>query len=509
MVNYSPEIPNFPVVNPFLPCYGKFDLTTYIQGASDYEIMANLVQLYNTMADGYNKVEKLSTDTVTAFNQLQDFVNDIFKDPDLNVTLNTILNNMLENGTFLKYLEPALDYVTPEMFGAKGDGITDDSTSIINALTFSKTVHFSNKTYKCNKTIDISDKVIYGEKATLDFADCSDDYAITSTTNGTYIYGLNVINANVKKYALNLQYFANGAVCENLTINNSSKGMRISGSWYANYSNIAISITSNEACLTIDNSLYGNSANALSITNVSLNGGGVGLLIANCTVNSVVFDGIAIENQTDTSVKSINGNGNISFNGLYFENNNNTLIFDTTMFIDINSMLVRGTFKKFAIDNNRIKLNCQPYNPANLNLNPLYYGYPDTETKAYYPRCFSDNNVYNIIVMKDKSADSFSITLNNTHAMKLHLECFGFPDDTRENNLDTIDLFVYSDENGKQIKAQYNKFSERTFIETYTITPSYTTEGLKLTFTNSSELFTNTEMKILVSGFSADDRIVY
>lgn len=97
MVNYSPEIPEFPTVNPFLPCYGKFDLTTYIQGASDYEIMANLVQLYNTMAKGYNDVQKLSTDTVTAYNQLQDFVNNTLGN-QANI-INAKLNEMLNNGT--------------------------------------------------------------------------------------------------------------------------------------------------------------------------------------------------------------------------------------------------------------------------------------------------------------------------------------------------------------------------------------------------------------------------
>lgn len=138
MVNYTPKIPDFPIVNPFLPCYGKFDLTTYIQGASDYEIMTNLVQLYNTMADGYNKVTKLSTDTVEAYNQLQNFVNDIFKDPDLNSTLQNILTNMFENGTMQKYLEPLLGYVTPEMFGAIGDGATDDTNALKITFNYMK-----------------------------------------------------------------------------------------------------------------------------------------------------------------------------------------------------------------------------------------------------------------------------------------------------------------------------------------------------------------------------------
>lgn len=55
---------NFPSVTPWFPCYGKFDLTTYIQGASDYEIMCNLVQQYNTIANGYNSI-------INALNELK------------------------------------------------------------------------------------------------------------------------------------------------------------------------------------------------------------------------------------------------------------------------------------------------------------------------------------------------------------------------------------------------------------------------------------------------------
>lgn len=107
-VDYSPAIPEFPVVNPFLPCYGKFDLTTYMQGASDYEIMANLVQLYNTMAKGYNDVQKLSTDTATAYNQLQAFVNGYFENLDVQQEINNKLDSMRTDGSLATVLNKAL-----------------------------------------------------------------------------------------------------------------------------------------------------------------------------------------------------------------------------------------------------------------------------------------------------------------------------------------------------------------------------------------------------------------
>lgn len=97
--NFTPEIPDFPNVPSFLPCYGKFDLTTYIRGASDYEIICKLVSLYNTMADGYHKVEKLSADTQKAYVQLQTWVNEWFNKLDVQQEINNKLQAMYENGT--------------------------------------------------------------------------------------------------------------------------------------------------------------------------------------------------------------------------------------------------------------------------------------------------------------------------------------------------------------------------------------------------------------------------
>ena len=98
MVNFTPKIPEFPEVNPFLPCYGKFDLTTYIQGASDYEIMANLVQLYNTMAKGYNDIKQLSLDLHTAYKQLENFVNTYLTSDEFKENIKTVLDDYYNNG---------------------------------------------------------------------------------------------------------------------------------------------------------------------------------------------------------------------------------------------------------------------------------------------------------------------------------------------------------------------------------------------------------------------------
>lgn len=97
--DFSPTVPDFPSIGQYQPIYGKFDLTTYIQGASDYEIMAFLVQCYNATLKGYGDVTKLSKDTVTAYNQLQIWVNTWFENLDVQKEINDKLQEMYENGS--------------------------------------------------------------------------------------------------------------------------------------------------------------------------------------------------------------------------------------------------------------------------------------------------------------------------------------------------------------------------------------------------------------------------
>lgn len=97
--DFSPTVPDFPEIGQYQPIYGKFDLTTYVQGASDYEIMAFLVQCYNATLKGYSEVTQLSKDTVTAYNQLQTWVNIWFDNLDVQKEIDAKLQEMYENGS--------------------------------------------------------------------------------------------------------------------------------------------------------------------------------------------------------------------------------------------------------------------------------------------------------------------------------------------------------------------------------------------------------------------------
>ena len=107
--NFFPDVPVYPEMGTFQPVYGKFDLTTYIQGASDYEIMAFLVGKYNACLEAYGNITKLSTDTITACKQLQDWINSWFTNLDVQEEINKKLDSMVADGSFETLLHHTFD----------------------------------------------------------------------------------------------------------------------------------------------------------------------------------------------------------------------------------------------------------------------------------------------------------------------------------------------------------------------------------------------------------------
>ena len=55
------------------------------------------------------------------------------------------------------------DYVTPEMFGAKGDGLTDDTLAIQDAIDTGNPVYFAAKIYAVSSPLIMSDCKFFGD----------------------------------------------------------------------------------------------------------------------------------------------------------------------------------------------------------------------------------------------------------------------------------------------------------------------------------------------------------
>lgn len=71
------------------------------------------------------------------------------------------------------------DYVTPQMFGAKADGYTDDTEAVQKAIDSGKSVYFPFGDYLVSKPIIVTDKkfwTLHAEDAIIEYT--GDDYAV-------------------------------------------------------------------------------------------------------------------------------------------------------------------------------------------------------------------------------------------------------------------------------------------------------------------------------------------
>ena len=93
-----------------------------------------------------------------------------------------------------KLVVGTLGYVTPEMYGAAGDGVTDDTSAIQSALAAGKRIVIENGTYFISDTLNVpSNTVIELKNAKI---------KSTATANKKYIFSM-VDVANVKIYGEN------------------------------------------------------------------------------------------------------------------------------------------------------------------------------------------------------------------------------------------------------------------------------------------------------------------
>ena len=104
-------------------------------------------------------------------------------------------------------LQDAINYVTPEMFGAIGDGITDDTTAIQNAVNYAslnkKTclLIYGNKSYILSNTINLICNIVGdGLPKFIQKTDSKSCFDITA--DNISVYGINVTPASVVSSAL-------------------------------------------------------------------------------------------------------------------------------------------------------------------------------------------------------------------------------------------------------------------------------------------------------------------
>lgn len=125
-------------IRPFF-CHKVLPLE-YDESLSYYEILCKLVHSLNLTIENVNQ---LGAD----FEALYNWVNNYFDNLDIQEEIDKKLDELIESGEFGLYLYSIIGFVTPTMFGAKGDGVTNDMPAFIEAMETGKNVKVLGGTY--------------------------------------------------------------------------------------------------------------------------------------------------------------------------------------------------------------------------------------------------------------------------------------------------------------------------------------------------------------------------
>lgn len=146
------------------------------------------------------------------------------------------------NTDFLPYVKN--DYFTPQMFGAKGDGVTDDTESLKEALKH-KCVFIPSGTYIISSMLEVKGHVFGADETAsiLKFINISaDNYALTLKSNFANMANITIVNEYTDDNYENCEY--NGINCDNvwnlsfsnIQVKRFKTGINMNNSWNNTFS---------------------------------------------------------------------------------------------------------------------------------------------------------------------------------------------------------------------------------------------------------------------------------
>lgn len=158
--NCLPDNPNINILKPnktglFTNYIYKAIPLAFDESMSYYETLCGLLHyLKNVIIPTVNNNADAVAELQTLYEQLQDYVEKYFDNLDIQEEINNKLDQMVQDGTLTTILQGYLyNYINVKSVGAKGDGVTDDTQAIKNAIALNKPLYFPEGTYIVSETI--------------------------------------------------------------------------------------------------------------------------------------------------------------------------------------------------------------------------------------------------------------------------------------------------------------------------------------------------------------------
>lgn len=335
---------NFPFIE------ADFDAVT------NYQLLCKVVEYLNKVIDNNNKQNNNISQLEQNFITLYNYVKDYFDNLDVQDEINTKIDELITSGEFNSFLS---GIYTPEMFGAKGDGVTDDTEAIQKALAFNNVNISKNYLITENLVLHSNLKVFGGGTITKksEFNDSYLNHSIFSCTNSNNIDINNIILIS-NSLAISVHGCSNVNIT-NLIINSEKYSILISDSEKNESDSISISNIKLENDVTIISSdgihIDGGCSN-IYVNNVSGTTGddfialnaieGVRKTIKNVIIDNIKcsgYAGIRLYGQLNCVIE------NVSINNSYINSDNGIRLTNIVGFIEIN--LNAPTFNNIVFSN--------------------------------------------------------------------------------------------------------------------------------------------------------------
>ena len=125
-VNFTPDMLGYSGVEPFRFWCQKVIPLVYDDSLSYYELLNKVVDYLNNTIQDVANVETNVENLLTAYNQLQEYVNDYFDNLDVQDEINNKLDDMVEDGTLDALVAPYLDAFKTQIY----DTVNTQNTEI-------------------------------------------------------------------------------------------------------------------------------------------------------------------------------------------------------------------------------------------------------------------------------------------------------------------------------------------------------------------------------------------